>query len=258
MIPPYEERGAGKPVVLLHAFPFSRTMWSRNIEALTSAGARVIMPDLRGFGEYESFADINLMDDMAGDVIELLDRLKIGRAAIGGLSMGGYTTFALFRKIPEKFAAILLFDTTSASDTEEKRQNRFSLIDKINKDGSQALVENMLPSLTGDFTKENNPGLVKDLEQRVVKTNPRAAIAALRGMADRPDSTDIISQIDVPACLVFGREDKVTNLDAAEMMKNNLKNAELTIIENAGHLSNLEQPEQFNAAVSHFIRNIKI
>jgi 3-oxoadipate enol-lactonase len=258
MIPPFEEHGTGKPVVLLHAFPFSRNMWAGNVQALVSAGARVITPDLRGFGDYESFADINLMEDMAQDVAELVDKLKIERAVIGGISMGGYVTLALYKQIPEKFAAILLFDTTSAADTDERRQGRFDLIEKINSEGSQALVEYMLPKLTGDFTKANATELVKDLEQRVMRTNPKAAIAALRGMAERPDSTGILAGIDVPACLIFGEQDKITNLEAAAMLKDNIKTSELTVIENSGHLSNMEQAEQFNSAAANFIQNIKL
>lgn len=258
MIPPFEEHGTGKPVILLHAFPFSRSMWGGNIEALVSAGARVITPDFRGFGEYESFADINLMEDMALDVAELIEKLKIERAIIGGLSMGGYVTLALYKQIPEKFVAILLFDTTSVADNEERRQGRFDLIEEIKGGGSKALVENMLPKLTGDFTKENNPELVRDLEQRVMRTNPKAAIAALRGMAERPDSTPMLAGIDIPACLIFGEQDKVTNLEAAAMMQDALRNSELTVIENSGHLSNFEQPGEFNSAAANFIRNIKL
>ena len=258
MIPPYEEHGAGIPVVLLHAFPLSRKMWAGNIDALTSAGARVITPDLRGFGENESFADINLMDDMARDVSELLEKLKIERAIIGGLSMGGYVTMALFKQIPEKFAAIMLFDTTAAADSEEKRQNRFDLIESINENGPRALVENMLPNLTGEYTKANNIELVRNLEQRLTSTNQQAAIAALRGMAERPDSSGVLKEVSVPACLVFGEQDKITNLEAAANLKEAIKGSELTVLKNSGHLSNLEQPEQFNSAVAKFIQRIKV
>lgn len=258
MIPPYEEHGAGIPVVLLHAFPLSRKMWAGNMDALTSAGARVITPDLRGFGENESFADINLMDDMARDVSELLEKLKVERAIIGGLSMGGYVTMALFKQIPEKFAAIMLFDTTAAADSEEKRQNRFDLIEAINENGPRALVENMLPNLTGEYTKANNIELVRNLEQRLTSTNQQAAIAALRGMAERPDSSGVLKGVGVPACLVFGEQDKITNLEAAANLKEAIKGSELTVLKNSGHLSNLEQPEQFNSAVAKFIQRIKV
>lgn len=89
----FEEHGEGKPVFLLHAFPLSRAMWQPQIAALTSENLRLIVPDLRGFGETHNFSDINPMKDMAHDVAELFDALEIERAIVIGLSMGGYITF---------------------------------------------------------------------------------------------------------------------------------------------------------------------
>ena len=257
MIPPFEEHGIGRPVVLIHAFPLSRSMWAGNINAVTSAGFRVILPDLRGFGENESFADINTMEDMAKDIGELTDKLKIEHAIIGGLSMGGYVTFAFYRLFPEKFAAILLFDTTAAADTEEKRQNRFDIIEKIESNGSQALAESFLPNLTGDLTKADNPELVRDLKQRINAANPKAAVAALRGMAERPDSTSLLAEIDIPACLIFGEDDKITSIEGAAKMKEAIRGSELTVIKNSGHLSNMEQPDQFNSVLVDFIKRVQ-
>ena len=114
----YEKHGSGFPVVLLHAFPLSRAMWRGNIDAVTSAGYSLILPDLPGFGESRNFSDINTMADMASDVAELLDDLKIESAVIGGLSMGGYTTFELLRSRSERFAGLILCDTTSDADTD--------------------------------------------------------------------------------------------------------------------------------------------
>ena len=166
----FEEHGDGEPLVLLHGFPLSRRMWEPQKKELVSENVRLILPDLRGFGETKSLADINTMEEMAWDVDELLDDLKIEKAIIGGLSMGGYVTFALFRLKPDLFSGLVLCDTTSAADTEEKRENRFKLIKKIEEVGSQVLIDNMLPVIVGEFTKENNRELLADLEQRFADT----------------------------------------------------------------------------------------
>lgn len=255
---PFQESGSGNPVILLHAFPLSRKMWQPQIEALSAAGFRVILPDLRGFGENHNFADINTMEDSAKDVCELLENLKIERAIIGGLSMGGYVAFNFYRLFPEKFAALLLFDTSSAADTAEKRESRFDLIDEIEKSGAQALIDGMLPNLISDWTKENNPDLVAKLKTMFAETNPQAAVAALRGMAERQDHSDILKDINVPTLLIFGEHDKITNLEIAEKMKSEIPNAALTKIKNAGHYSNLEQPEAFNDALVSFIKLVDI
>jgi 3-oxoadipate enol-lactonase len=255
---PFEEYGEGKPVILLHAFPLSRKMWQPQIEALVEAGCRVITPDFRGFGENENFADIHTMEDLAGDIAELLDELEIEKAIIGGLSMGGYVLFNLYKKHPEKFAALILADTNCGADLGEKRSARFELVAKIEADGAQALVENVLPNLISDFTKQHDSALVENLESEFSEVNPQAAIAALRGMAQREDHCDLLESISVPTLLIFGEHDKVTNLETGEKMHRAIKNSRLIKIENAGHYTNLEQPAQFNRALAEFVETIEI
>lgn len=255
---PFQELGSGPPVILLHGFPLSRTMWQPNVGAIADAGFRVITPDFPGFGENTSFADINTMEDMAKGVAELLNSLKIERAIIGGLSMGGYVTFALYAIHPELFAGLILCDTTSVADTDEKRKGRFELMEKIERQGSQALVENMLPNLIADSTKENDQELVAELERTFTAVNPKAAIAALRGMAARADHTNRLGDIIVPTILVFGEHDKVTNLDAARMMNRAIAGSKLVVIENAGHFSNQEQPATFNDAIVDLLKSVEV
>jgi len=249
----FEEHGAGKPIVLLHAFPLSRKMWQPQIKALTAKNCRVILPDLRGFGESHNFSDINSMEDMAKDIAELLDVLKIERAIIGGLSMGGYVLFDLFRLFPEKFAALVLCDTNFAADTDEKRNSRFDLIEKIEKNGAQSLVEEMLPNLISEHTKTNNQVLMNALKKTFAEVNPKAAVAALRGMAQRKDNSNVLDSVSLPTILIFGKEDKITNLEIAKKMHQKISNSTLILLENAGHYSNLEQPEQFNLALTNFV-----
>ena len=253
----FEEYGEGFPVVLLHAFPLSRKMWSPQIEAIRGTGFRLILPDLRGFGETNNFADINSIEDMASDISELLDSLEIELAIIGGLSMGGYVTFSLLRLNPQRFKALILCDTTCTADTDEKRRNRYQLIEKVEEKGAQALIENMLPNLVGEFTKQNNEKLLSELKQMFAETNPQAAIAALRGMAERKDRTEILSEIKIPTVLIFGEDDAITNLETARKMNEQIPFSNLSIIKNAGHYSNLEQPELFNSALLIFLKTIE-
>lgn len=253
----FEEHGTGYPVVLLHAFPLSRKMWSPQIKAVTAESFRLILPDLRGFGETNNFADINLMEDMASDIDELLDNLAIEKAIIGGLSMGGYVTFDLLRLRPEKFKALVLCDTTCLADSEDKRQKRFQLVEQIEDKGSQALIENMLPNLIGKFTKDNNEILISELEQMFAETNPKAAVAALRGMANRKDHAELLDKIEIPTHLIFGEDDAVTTPANARTMFERIPSTGLSIIKNAGHYSNLEQPEQFNQALINFLKTIE-
>jgi len=254
----FEEHGKGKPIVLLHAFPLSNKMWQPQIDALLAEKCRLILPDLRGFGESHNFSDINKMSEMAQDIAELLDMLDIKRAIIGGLSMGGYVAFNFIKNFPEKTAALVLCDTNSAGDSEETREARFDLIEQVETEGAQALIDETLPKLICENTKQNKKELVKELEEMFRDVNPQAAIAALRGMAQRKDNSDLLNQISMPTLLIFGKEDKVTNLSTAENLSNKIPNSKLVIIEDAGHYSNLEQPEIFNKALTDFIKTIKL
>jgi 3-oxoadipate enol-lactonase len=250
----FAEFGQGRPVVLLHAFPLSRQMWEPQITTLAEAGCRVILPDFPGFGETPLLNETSTMEDLAAGVVEILDHLKIDKAVIGGLSMGGYVTLNLYRLFPERFAAMILADTSSFADTEEKRQGRLKLIGEIESDGMQAVVDAMLPNLVGETTKADNPQLVEKLAETFRQTNPQAAIAALRGMAARRDHTERLKEISVPALLIFGAEDKVTNLDGARKLEAEIPDAALFIIEKAGHYSNQEAAEKFNEYLSGFVR----
>ena len=252
----FEEFGSGKPVVLLHAFPLSRKMWLPQIDYLTANKCRLIIPDIRGFGESHNFADINAIEDMANDIAELLISLKIEQAIFVGLSMGGYVLLNFFSRKPEKFAALVLCDTTSEADSEEKRESRLDLIEKIEKNGVQALIDEMLPKVFCDFTKQNNTHLIKEVKQMFDEVNPKAAIAALRGIAERKNLTHLLSDTSLPTLLIFGKDDQITNNTVAEQLNQQIKNSQLFFVENAGHYSNIEQPQLFNKILVDFMNDI--
>lgn len=251
----FERYGKGTPFVLLHAFPLSRKMWKQQIDVLVEADCHVILPDFRGFGETPIGSDKTTMEELANDIRELLDHLEIEKAIIGGLSMGGYVTLNLYRQHPEKFAAMILADTSSLADTEEKREGRFKLIEKTLSQGMQAIVDEMIPHLTSDYTKASNPDLIKQLEKEFLQTDLESAIAALRGMAGRLDHTEMLPEISVPTLLIFGREDRVTNLDGARLLNDKIPNSKLEIIEDIGHYSNLENSNRFNSILVDFVKN---
>ena len=254
----FEDIGSGKPVVLIHAFPLSARMWKLQAKLLAQNGYRVILPDLPGFGENSDFLKRYSIEEMALQISALLHSLNIEKAIVGGLSIGGYILFNLYRLAPEKLSALIFCDTTYISDTVEKRNSRFELISKIEKQGSSALIENMLPNLISDHTKQYNSQLTAELEDVFSKVKPHSAINALRSIAERRDNTDIVGKISISTLLIFGESDKVTTLEDAQKMNQLIPESELTIINNAGHYSNLEQPLKFNEALLDFCNRIEI
>jgi pimeloyl-ACP methyl ester carboxylesterase len=252
----YDEAGSGTPVMLLHGFPFNRSMWREQIAALVPRH-RVVAPDLRGHGETSVTADPATMEEMAKDVSALMEKLNISRAAVCGLSMGGYVALALYRMFPLRARALVLADTRPGADTEEARANREVQAKKGLQDGMAGIADAMLPKLLSPKTVSKNPAVVARVREMIVKTKPEGAAAALRGMAQRRDQTSFLSRIISPALILAGREDMITPLAEAELMHREIGGSRLVVIEDAGHVSNLEQPESFNRALTKFLRELE-
>jgi 3-oxoadipate enol-lactonase len=248
----YDEVGSGPPVVLLHGYPFNRSMWSEQVAAL-SANYRVITPDLRGHGETTVTDEPATMDEMAQDVAALLDKLGIERVTLGGLSMGGYVTLAFYRRFPLRVRALILADTRPQADTLEARRNREEQAKKILNEGMQSIADDFLKKVLTPATLSERPEITERVREMILKTNPQGAAAALRGMAVRHDQTDFLEEIFAPTLILVGSEDQLTPPKDAELMKREIRGSRLEIIEGASHLSNLERPEVFNRALLDFL-----
>lgn len=251
----YDDNGAGSPVVLLHGFPFNRSLWHKQTSELSSY--RVVTPDLRGHGETDVTVGTVTMEAMARDVVALLDHLGIDRAVIAGLSMGGYVALALARLFPQRVGALVLADTRAQDDTEEARQNRAVQAENAVKEGMKPIVDGMLPKLVAPNTLSNRPDVVENVRKMMMNTPPEGAAAALRGMAVRQDHREFLTQLSVPTLVIVGREDQITPLADSELMHEKISGSRLEIIDGAAHVSNLEQVEQFNYALLSFLREIE-
>ncbi len=253
----YEDWGTGTPVVLLHAFPCNRSMWARQISALTQERRfRVIIPDFRGFGESDTPAGPYLMETLADDVAALLETLQIEDCILGGLSMGGYVAFAFYRAYRARVRALILADTRPQADTEEGRAAREENAQLAEREGSQALAERLLPRLLTPATLQEPTGTMARLRAMMEAATPAGLAGALRGMAQRPDSTDLLPQIACPTLVLAGEEDSLAPLADAQLMAERVPNARLVTISRAAHLANLEQPEAFNQALIAFLEEL--
>jgi 3-oxoadipate enol-lactonase len=252
----YDDTGSGPPVVLLHGYPFNRSLWQDQVEALRDK-YRVITPDLRGFGDSDSTDGSATMSRMARDVAQLLDALEISSATIGGLSMGGYVVLAFYKQFASRVSGLLLADTRPQSDTEENKQVRASQAQEVMAEGMAGIADAMLPKLLTSETVSRRPEVVKRVRDMMIKTKPAGAAAALLGMAVRDDQTSLLSQIAVPTLILVGREDPITPVADSEKMHDQIKGSRLIVIENAAHVSNLEQPDLFNSEIRSFLDDMR-
>jgi len=243
------EAGAGWPLVLLHAFPLTAEMWRPQLES-APVDWRFIAPEL---GSAVPAAGARTIDDYANDVAALLDALLIDDAVIGGLSMGGYVTFALFRKAPLLFSGMILADTRAQADTEEGRVGRMRMRELLGRDGAKAIADQMIPKLLSERARREQPDVAGRVRAIIETSPPRAMDAALDAMMRRPDSTADLPQISCATLIVVGEDDGLAPVTDADAMHRAIERSVLVTLPRAGHLSNLEQPEAFSRALADFL-----
>jgi pimeloyl-ACP methyl ester carboxylesterase len=250
----YTDVGLGHPIVLIHGYPFNRTLWNEQVAALSTA-YRLIVPDLRGFGETEASEGPATMNRMAQDVAQLLDHLEISRAVIGGLSMGGYVALAFYKQFPSRVRALILADTRAQADTEEAKQTRAQQAEKALSEGMAGIADAMLPKLLTPETVSKRPEIVKRVRDMMLKIKPEGAASALLGMAEREDQTALLSKITSRTLILVGAEDAITPVADSEKMHQAIAGSQLAVLENAGHVSNVERTGEFNEALMHFLKD---
>ena len=235
-------------VVFLHAFPLEAAMWEPNLGAIPDEW-RAVAPELRGEAGVT-------MNDLAGDVIDLLDHLGVARAAVVGCSMGGYVLFEILKSAPAYLSAVGLVSTRPGPDSEEARKNRQKMIALVDAEGVEAIAAQMVPKLLGVTTQRDRPDLPKQLRNFVVGNSPERVKAFIVAMMQRADSTPLLANIEVPALVVHGAEDALIPPTEAEDMHRRIKHSRLELIPSSGHLPNLEQALPFDAILWNFLSQL--
>ena len=256
----YIDRGEGQPILLVHGFPLDHTMWNAQIEAL-SAQARVIAPDVRGFGE-SPLGDVDpergiSMEQYADELAELLSALNITQPIVlAGFSMGGYIAWQFVRKHGDRLRALIQCDTRAIADTDEARAGRIKMAEKVAEWGSRRVAEMMGPKLFSPQALESRPQLMAELRRVAAATPPAAIAAAQRGMAARPDVTNMLPSIRVPTLVLVGADDAISSSAEMRNIADVIPNAEFVEIPNAGHMTTMEKPEEVNAGMSGFLKRL--
>ena len=268
----FSELSSEHSVIPLHGYPFDRSMWREQIDFLGAQGYRAVAPDLRGFGErvpQTSVSDsdepdhrlrsvpLTTMADMASDVAALMDELRIDQAVICGLSMGGYVAFEFAHLFPARVSALVLAGTRAPADNEQEKQARFQQVEQMLANGMTGIAEASLPKLLSSRTLAGKPEVVTRVREMILRAAPEGAAAAQRGMAARRDYSDDLPNIRAPALVIVGREDPIRPVADAEFMHRGLSGSQLEIIEDAAHMTNMEQPQVFNLVLLDFLQAAK-
>jgi 3-oxoadipate enol-lactonase len=243
--------GGGVPLLFAHAFPLNRTMWAPQVSALVER-CRCVTADLRGFGD-SSVAPPYSMEQYADDLAHLLDQLHIEKAVFVGCSMGGYAAFAFWRRHRDRVRALVLADTRPGADSEETLARRGQLIQLVRTEGAIAIANVQIPSLVGKTTREKQIDTYDAIHRLIAQAPVEGIVGALEAMMARPDSTAMLSTIDVPTLIVVGEEDVPTPVKEARAMHERIPGSRLEIIAQAGHLANIERPAAFNHLLTEFL-----
>ena len=252
--PRLHDSGQGPAVLLLHAFPQDASQWDAQV-ALLSAGHRCLRPDAYGCGASPPPPPGLTLDAVAGAVLAALDAAGVDRFAVCGLSMGGYTALALWRRAPERIATMVLADTRPQADTDAARQDRLAMARTLRRDGVEAIVDPMSERLLAAASLRE-AHVADAVRGRIRRCTPEGLAACQEAMASRPDHGDALGGIDVPVLVLVGSEDAVTPPEVARQLAAAIPGATLEVLDGAGHLSNVERPAEFGTLVGDFLAGV--
>lgn len=250
----YEEAGEGLPIIFIHGFPLSRRMWSPQISTL-SKKYRVIALDLRGFGESDKPPGPYSIEDFADDVASLMLELDAAPGVVAGHSMGGYISFQLIRKHSKQVQSLILTNTRAEADSEEKKKSRLALMEKIRREGKDRFLDESAARLLSPQNAKK-ADLVRQVRGFMEGCTEETLIATLKALAERPDNTELLKKIKVPTLIVAGDEDQIVPVESAIFMARTIPNAAISLIKGTGHLSNFENPKEFNNAIDKFLSSL--
>ena len=248
----YEVLGKGPPVVLLHPFPANHEVWKLAAQALLPR-YKLILPDLRAHGDSELGEGPAFMQKHAADVARVMDDAEISRAALAGISIGGYTIFEFWRQFRDRVAALALLNTKAQADTAEARSARLKSADEVVERGTEQFFQGMAQKVIGKTTHASRPDLVEGALRMMRRMSPQDVAGVQRGMAERPDSVPTLKTINVPTLVVTGEEDGLTGLPEAQLMYQHISGSQVKVISRAGHFAVWEQPEEAGRLLRQFL-----
>ena len=243
----------GLPLVFIHGFPFNHKMWEPQMRELPN-DIHAIAYDVRGHGSSDIGDGQFTIELFVDDLIDLLDHLGIEKAVLCGLSMGGYIALRAIERYPKRIKGLVLCDTKSETDTNEEKIKRTSSIITVKSAGVSAFAEEFVKAVFWPKTFEKNPGAIKFIKELICANSTLGICGTLLALASCTDTTQSLSSINVPTCIIVGEHDLRTPPSCAQRMHKAIAGSELHILSNAGHMSNLENPKDFNENLIAFLK----
>lgn len=242
-------------IIFIHGFPFNKSMWNKQVEILIE-NYRIIAYDVRGHGSSSIGTDKFSIEIFVDDLLGLMDALKIEKAMLCGLSMGGYIALNAVENFPKRFGALILCDTNCMADTPEAKVKRMISIENIENFGVEYFATESIKNLFAPESFVTNKEKIAAIKEMIIGTSVESLSSTLTALSTRKDTCTGLANIRIPVLIVVGKEDKITPPDASRMMQRNIRGSILSIIEHAGHLSNIENSYEFNSHLKKFISSV--
>lgn len=242
-------------IIFVYGFPLNKSMWDKQVKALKD-NYRVIACDIRGHGNTEVGTLDFSIDLFVKDLISFMDALKIEKTILCGLSMGGYIALNAIENYAERFSALILSDTNCTADAPEAKEKRMKTIENIEEKGIEKLADDLLPNLFASESFKTNPKEIAEVKEMIVTTTIPSLNKSLHALANRKETCSKLAKIKMPVLILVGEVDKITPPEAASAMHEKIKDSTLHLISNAGHLSNMENPIEYNNQLMKFIGNL--
>lgn len=239
-------------IVFIHGFPFNKTIWQQQLKSLPN-NVRGISYDIRGFGNSSTDHFFLNIDLFATDLLNFIDSLKIEKCVLCGISMGGYIALRTFELSSNKIAGLVLCDTNCIADTNEGKVKRFASIEIIRNGGKDEFTESFIKNVFSNVTLTHNPEVVEYLREVIKGTSDDTICSTQMAMASRTDTSSVLPNIKVPTLVIRGENDKLMTEEHVNQLNTGIAKSELITISKAGHLPNLENPNDFNEALNKFL-----
>ena len=237
----FRAEGSGTPIVLLHGFCEDSTVWDEYKSSLLEAAYQVVAIDLPGFGRSEAIPSITI-EQMAEAVQGVLIKIGLGKSIVIGHSMGGYVSLAFARRFPEMLLGLGLFHSHPYADTEAKKEGRLKSAAFIHRQGHALFVKQLIPALFAPKFARDNTLLIEKLSYQAAQYPSAGIIAALEAMAQRPDESETLAKLAVPALFIIGKKDTVIPADQSLEQIHLPPLASIHILDHVGHMGMFEAP----------------
>jgi len=244
-----------KYIIFLHGFPFNKNIWRNQLEALDD-NITGIAVDIRGHGNTTKGHGYFSIDVFAKDLGAFMRKMEIKEAVICGMSMGGYIALRAYQLIPEKITGLILSATHSKSDNDAGKQKRFDAIQAVLQHGRRPFAIGFVSNVFHEKSIENKPDAVELIKSSIRRNSVASICSTLLALAARTDTTSVLEKISVPTLIARGTGDKITSKELMTDLAKHVSNSEFIEFENCGHLSNLEDPDNFNLHMLKLLRSL--